>query len=89
MCVGGCQNYGALLGPLNTRCRTMLRIQKGTIILTTTHVMFCRALLFGVFLGVLLFGNSCIGIWNLGKGNLPRLIGLSDKDYEGPIGPMN
>ena len=35
---GGCQNYGPLLGPLNTSCRIILRIQKGTIMLTTTHV---------------------------------------------------
>ena len=36
--MGGCQNYGPLLGPLNTRCRIILRTQKGTIILTTTHI---------------------------------------------------
>ena len=34
--MGGCQNYGPLLGPLNTRCRIILRTQKGTIIWTTT-----------------------------------------------------
>ena len=28
-----------LLGPLNTRCRIILRTQKETIILTTTHTM--------------------------------------------------
>ena len=33
---GGCQNYGPFLGALNNRCRTILGIQKGTIILTTT-----------------------------------------------------
>ena len=37
--MGGCQNYGPLLGPLNTRCRILLRTQKGTIILTTTHMV--------------------------------------------------
>ena len=36
--VGGYQNYSPLLGPLNTRCRIILRTPKGTIILTTTHV---------------------------------------------------
>ena len=36
--MGGCQNHGPLLGPLNTRCRNIIRTQKGTIILTTTHV---------------------------------------------------
>ena len=35
---GGCQNYGPFLGTLNIRCRTIIGIQKGTIILTTTHV---------------------------------------------------
>ena len=38
MHLGGCQNHGPLLGPLNTRCRVMLRTQKGAIILTTTHM---------------------------------------------------
>ena len=37
--VGGCQNYGPFLGTLKIRCRIMLGIQKGTIILTTTHVL--------------------------------------------------
>ena len=36
--MGGCQNYGPFLGFLNIRCRIIIRIQKGTIILTTTHV---------------------------------------------------
>ena len=27
--MGGCQNYGPLLGPLNTRCRMILGTQKG------------------------------------------------------------
>ena len=36
--VGGCQNYRPLLGSLNIRCRIILRTQKGTIILTTSHV---------------------------------------------------
>ena len=36
---GGCQNYGPLLGPLNTRYRIILRTPKGTIILTTTHTL--------------------------------------------------
>ena len=35
--MGGCQNYGPLLGPLNTN-PIVLRTQKGTIILTTTHM---------------------------------------------------
>ena len=34
--MGGCENYGPLLDPLNTRCRIILRTQKRTMILTTT-----------------------------------------------------
>ena len=34
--MGGCQNYGPLLGPVNFRCCIMLRTPKRTIILTTT-----------------------------------------------------
>ena len=36
--MGGCQNYGPFLGTLNIRCRTIMGIQKETIILTTTHI---------------------------------------------------
>ena len=36
--MGGCQNDGPLLGPLNTRFRILLRAQKGTLMLTTTHM---------------------------------------------------
>ena len=36
--MGGCQNYGPFLGTLNIRCRFGIGIQKGTIILTTTHM---------------------------------------------------
>ena len=31
-------SHGPLLGPQNTRCRSILRTQKGTNILTTTHM---------------------------------------------------
>ena len=36
--MGGCQNYGPFLGTLNIRCRIIIGIQEGTIILTTTHM---------------------------------------------------
>ena len=36
--MGGYQHCDPLLGPLNTRCRIILRTQKGTIVLTTTHM---------------------------------------------------
>ena len=38
MNMGSCQNYGPFLGTLNIRCRIIIRTQKGTIILTTTHM---------------------------------------------------
>ena len=34
--MGGCQNYDPFLGTLNIRCRIS---QKGTIILTITHIL--------------------------------------------------
>ena len=36
--LGGSQNYGPFLGTLNIRCRIIIGTQKGTIILTTTHI---------------------------------------------------
>ena len=36
--MGGCQNYARFLGTLNIRCRIIIVIQKGAIILTTTHI---------------------------------------------------
>ena len=41
--MGGCQNYGPFLGTLNIRCRIIIGIQKGTIILTTTHMEKTRS----------------------------------------------
>ena len=40
--MGGCQNYGPFLGTLNIRCRIIIGIQKGTIILTTTHIFIAQ-----------------------------------------------
>ena len=36
--MGGCQNYGPFLGTLNNRCRIIIGTEKGTLILTTTHI---------------------------------------------------
>ena len=36
--MGGCHNYGPLFGTLNIRCRSIIGIHKGTIVLTTTHM---------------------------------------------------
>ena len=40
--MGGCQNDGSFLGTLNIRCRIIIGIQKGTIILNTTHMRFSQ-----------------------------------------------
>ena len=36
--MGGCQNCGPFLGTPNIRCRSIIGIPKGTIILTTTSI---------------------------------------------------
>ena len=36
--MGACQNYGPFLGTPNIRCRIIIGTQKGTIILTSTHM---------------------------------------------------
>ena len=36
--IGGCQNDEPVLGTLNIRCRIILGLQKGTIVLTTTQM---------------------------------------------------
>ena len=38
--MAGCQNSGPFLGTLHIRGRIIIGIQKGTIILTTTHMSF-------------------------------------------------
>ena len=37
--MGGCYNYGPVLGTLNIRGRIIIGTQKGTIILTTGHIL--------------------------------------------------
>ena len=49
---GGCQNYGPFLGTLNMRCRLIIGIQKGIIILTTTQTLLqqrCQPVREGAF----------------------------------------
>ena len=38
--MGGCQNHGPCFGYPNIWCRIIIGIQKGTIILTTTHIPY-------------------------------------------------
>ena len=42
--MGDCQNDGPFLGTLNIRCRIILGIRKGTIILTTTQMIISTKL---------------------------------------------
>ena len=60
--MGSCQNHGPFLGALNSRCRIIIGTQKGTIILTTTHMIekgfvrnviltFCFVVFYGVWAG--------------------------------------
>ena len=51
--MGGCRNYGPFLGTLNIRCRIIIGIQKGTIILTTTHIGVRYTGYDGVYLGLM------------------------------------
>ena len=37
--MGDCQNYGPILGPYYNKCRIIIGTQKGTIILTITHIV--------------------------------------------------
>ena len=36
--MGGCQNYDPFLATLHIRCRIITGIQKGTVLLTSTHI---------------------------------------------------
>ena len=55
--MGCCQNHPPFLGTLNIRCCIMIGIQKGTIILTTTHMTSSlnslKAVLWGSIMGVI------------------------------------
>ena len=59
--VGSCQNYGPFLDTLDIRCRIIIGTQKGTLILTTTHVVavVCFGCRFGFSLAT--FEFNCIG----------------------------
>ena len=65
--MGGCQNYGSLLGPPNISAVLYLGPQKGTIILTTTQpYMGGFQKVGGPFLGVLII--RIIVYWALFRG---------------------
>ena len=63
--MGGCQNYGPFWGTLNIRRRIIIGIQKGTLILTTTHIC-CDMAGLRVRLGT---GFEALGL-QLGRGML-------------------
>ena len=43
--MGGCQNCGPFLGTLNIRCRIIIGIRKGAIVLTTAQTWGCTGVL--------------------------------------------
>ena len=54
--IDGYPNSGPFLGPLNTRCRIILRTQQGTMILTTTQ--------YGTYKAIVEFAHElleCVG----------------------------
>ena len=57
--IGGGQSYDPFLGTLHIRCRIIKGIQKGTIILTTTHIGHIGV--WGLGLGML--GVKGYGCW--------------------------
>ena len=57
--MGGCQNCGPLLGPLNTGCRIILRTQKGSMILTTTHIPQSKNFWLYSAVSVGFYGRDC------------------------------
>ena len=72
--MGGCQNCGPFMGTLNIRGHIIIGTQKGTIILTTTHMSILasclsrtaevsvpKVCLFSASLGLRMFGDSLCG----------------------------
>ena len=66
--MSGCQNYDPFLGTLNTRCRMIIGIQKGTIILITTHVELGFRSWATQGLGLKVFGNNVSFFLGSGSG---------------------
>ena len=60
--MGGCQNYGPFLGTLNIRGRIIIGTQKGTIILTTSHIIYYTKELHGRA-WVMCHKMSCARLW--------------------------
>ena len=69
--MGGCQNNGPFLGTLSIRCCIIIGTQKGTIILTTTHILECIVTIWGVYRG-----HARIANMEPHHGTLKRGIGV-------------
>ena len=85
--MGGCQNFGPLLGTLNNRCRVIIGTQKGILILTTTYIGLSTLRIFEQEI------RSELGILKLGcpKSQQPALredtsrsVGFMGFYYQGP-----
>ena len=71
--VVGSQNYGPFLGPLNTRCRIILRAQKRTTVLTTIYVVQAQ--------------QCCLSTWSLlCKQESPRGVPKNHRLTQTPSG---
>ena len=57
--MGGCQNCGPFLGTLNISCRIIIGTQKGTIILTTTHMALNEVIFLAGLNGLATVRQAC------------------------------
>ena len=66
--MGSCQNDAPFLGPLNNRCRIIIGTPKGTMILTTTHILYYAVSYCTILYPGLLRVDDIIGLgfWALG-----------------------
>ena len=56
--MGDCQNYGPFLGTLTIRGRIIIGTQKGTIILTTTHIyIYIYICKIGICIGIIFLSS--------------------------------
>ena len=72
--MGGCQHYGPLLGPLNTRCCTILRTKHGTKILTKHPSLYLYLFLLSIPISISPFKEPVEGNLGLSSERLRRTL---------------
>ena len=80
--MGGCQNYDPFWGTINIRCRIIIGTQKGTIILTTTHILVTQVHVKAFSLHRFLHTKRCFlrfGFRRLPKTETPKTETLNPK----------